>query len=75
MVHVQCACSAHSELPLTQARGGAASLTNKQKIALKRKMKRELLYFVFYSVLFVYVLYARRQVANRCFVLQPSLSP
>ena len=34
--------AAEDELLLAQARGGVASLTNKQKIALKRKMKREL---------------------------------
>ena len=34
--------AAEDELLLAQARGGGASLTNKQKIALKRKMKREL---------------------------------
>jgi len=65
--------AAEDELLLAQARGGVASLTNKQKIALKRKMKRELGYFVFYAALFVYVLYARRQVENG-FFMQQSIS-
>jgi len=36
------AVAAEDALLLAQARGGVASLTDKQKIALKRKMKREL---------------------------------
>ena len=80
------AVAAEDELLLAQARGGVATLTPKQKVALKRKMKRELVtlsaspasppppppspspsnqgYFVFYAALFIYVLYARRQVRS-----------
>ena len=56
--------AAEDELLLAQARGTATTLTNKQTLALQRKMRRELLYFLAFVLLFVYVLYARRDVRN-----------
>ena len=40
------AAAAEDELLLAQARGGHASLTTKQKLALRRKLKYELWYFL-----------------------------
>lgn len=59
--------AAEDELLLAQARGTATTLTSKQKLALRRKMRRELLYFLAFVLLFVYVLYARRDVRNGTF--------
>jgi len=62
--------AAEDELLLAQARGTATTLTSKQKLALRRKMRRELLYFLAFVLLFVYVLYARRDVRNGFFMQQ-----
>ena len=55
---------AEDVLLLAQARGTPTTLTKKQKLALRRKLRRELLYFLGFVLLFVYVLYARRDVRN-----------
>ena len=39
-------------------------------MALRRKMRRELMYFGFFSALFIYVLYARRAVQSGFFMQQ-----
>ena len=47
-----------------QAKGATAKLTNKQRVALRRKLFREMLVFVVFVTLFLYVLYTRRNVVD-----------
>ena len=70
---MQLAESAEDEILKAKARGGKANLNNKQKLALKKKLKRELMYFVLFVTLFIYVLYARRTVID-AFYMQQAIS-
>ena len=70
---MQLAESAEDEILKAKARGGKANLNNKQKLALKKKLKRELMYFVLFVTLFIYVLYARRTVIS-AFYMQQAIS-
>ena len=67
---MQLAESAEDEILKAKARGGKANLNNKQKLALKKKLKRELMYFVLFVTLFIYVLYARRTVISAYYMQQ-----
>ena len=62
--------AAEDEMLLAQARGTATTLSSRQKLAVRMKMRRELGYFACFVVLFIYVLYARRVVRNGFFMQQ-----
>ena len=56
------ATAAEDELLLAQAKGTTTSLTTKQKLALRRKLKFDLYYFLTFVTVFVWSMYARRTV-------------
>jgi len=67
------AAAAEDELLLAQAKGGVANLNTKQKLALRRKLKYELYYFLAFVVCFVWSLYGRRTVKD-AYLLQEAIS-
>jgi len=67
------ATAAEDELLLAQAKGTTTSLTTKQKLALRRKLKYELYYFLAFVVVFVWSMYARRTV-KEAYRLQEAIS-
>ena len=67
------AVAAEDELLLAQAKGQATALTNKQKLAIRRKLKFEMYYFLIFVVvrtLGLCLLTTRRALASR-----PSMPP
>ncbi len=67
------AASAEDELLLAQAKGGVANLNTKQKLALRRKLRYELYWFLAFVVVFVWSLYGRRTV-REAYLLQEAIS-
>jgi len=67
------AAAAEDELLLAQAKGTAANLTVKQKLALRRKLKFELYYFVAFVIVFIWGMYGRRTVKD-AFRLQDAVA-
>ena len=64
------AASVEDELLLAQAKGG--TLTTKQKLSLRRKLRNELYLFLFFSFIFIWTLYSRRTVRD-AFLLQEAI--
>ena len=67
------ATAAEDELLLAQAKGTTTSLTTKQKLALRRKLKFDLYYFLAFVVVFVWGMYSRRTV-KEAFRLQEAIA-
>ena len=67
------ASAAEDELLLAQAKGTQAALTTKQKLAMRRKLKYELWYFIAFVIFFIWSVYARRTV-KEAFRLQEAVS-
>jgi len=67
------AAAAEDELLLAQAKGGSAHLSTKQKLALRRKLKYELYYFMAFVLVFIWSLYGRRTVKD-AYQLQEAIS-
>jgi len=65
--------AAEDDLLLAQAKGVSSELTNKQKLAIRKKLSREMYYFFAFVGFFIYVLYSRRTV-REAFQLQQSIS-
>jgi len=67
------ATAAEDELLLAQARGTMAKLTVKQKLAIRKKVRRELYYFLAFVLFFVWSVYTRRTV-KEAFRLQDAMA-
>ena len=67
------AAAAEDELLLAQAKGTQAALTTKQKLAMRRKLKYELWYFIAFVIFFIWSVYSRRTV-KEAFRLQEAVS-
>ena len=58
------ATAAEDELLLAQAKGTTTSLTTKQKLALRRKLKYDMYYFLAFVVFFIVSMYTRRTIKD-----------
>lgn len=66
------ASSAEDEILRAQALGAATALTTKQKLALRKKLGRELKFFMLFLVCFIWSVYSRRLV-KEAFLLQEAV--